>query len=520
MLALRQSTMSQREGKVNKEPMQKTFVRDMLIYLPAKFLPALTGFITAPILTRLFVPAEYGYYALATGVYDFLFALACSGLASVPIRFFPAYKEKSELDVFFASLGVPTGIVIAVASALSFSAVFMLRGHLPPVLSPLLLISILIFAAHSIFTMLMDVVRVQERSGIYTVFDLLRRYGGLGLGLLLVIVFDFQVEGLLWGEFLVLALALPSLLFLTTRGVNIRPQSFRPSDALQMWHYGWPLALGNMAMWGLRLSDRYIIGFFRPASEVGLYSVAYNISSKSIDILVALFLLSMGPMVMNTWESQGREATEKTLAMVTRLFLIICLPAAAGLSVLASPLVSLLTAEAYHEGYRVVGYVAFSSFAWGLFMIANMGTLIKKKTYQIAINQGVAALVNLGLNLVLVPRFGFVAAGVTTLVGYAVLLALQIYVSRSHLAWPFPWMTLRNVVIATVCMGLAVSAIYAVPGNRNDVHLDYLLLSIVVGVLVYLVSLLLLGEANEEERAVARHFWYKVAKKAHMTTTR
>jgi len=436
--------------------MLKAFVRDMVAYLPSKLLPALTGFITAPILTRLFPPAEYGNWALAVGVSDFLFALACSGLGSVPVRFFPAYKAKSELGVFFVTLSVSSGTVIAVASAVSFLMLFTLGRHLPPVLYPLLLISVLIFIVQAIFTIFLSVVRAQERSRLYTVLDLLVRYGGLGLGLLLVIVLGFRVEGLLWGAFLALALALPPLLFLTTKGVSIGPQQFRLPDALQMWHYAWPLALGNLAMWGLRLSDRYVIGFFRPGSEVGLYSVAYNISGKTIDMLVALFLLSMFPMVMNTWESRGREATEKTLAMVTRLFLILCLPTAAGLSLLARPFVALLTAETYQEGYRIVGYVAFSRFSWGLFMIAAMGTLIKKDTRRIAINQTVAALVNLGLNLVLVPRFGFVAAGITALIGYALLFALQAYASRLYLTRLFPCRTLRNVVIATMCMGLAV----------------------------------------------------------------
>jgi O-antigen/teichoic acid export membrane protein len=496
--------------------MQKIFLKDMLTYLPSKLLPALTGFITAPILTRLFLPAEYGYYALAVGAYDLLFALACSGLASVPNRFYPAYKAESKLGVFFASLSLPTGVAIAVTSILSFLALFVLgsQGFLPPVLYSLLLISVLIFVVYSIFTMLMEVVRIQERGRLYTVFELFTRYGGFGLGLLLVIGFDFQVEGLLWGEFLALALASPFLLFLTTKGVSIRPQGFRLPVARHMWHFGWPLALGNMAMWGLRLSDPYIIGFFRPVSEVGLYSVAFQLSSKSIDIIVALFLLTTGPIAMNAWESRGREATEKILAMATRLFLILCLPAAVGLSLLGLPLVALLTAEEYHAGYRIVGYIGFSSFFFGLARIATLGLLIGKETRRIGINQIIAALVNLGLNLVLVPRFGFIAAGITTLVGYAVLLALQAHASHPHLTWLFPFKTLRNVVIATTGMGLAVFTVNAMSGNCDGAHLGCLFLSIAVGILVYLILLLLLGEANERERTAAKRFWHQVAGKA------
>jgi O-antigen/teichoic acid export membrane protein len=137
-------------------------------------------------------------------------------------------------------------------------------------------------------------------------------------------------------------------------------------------------------------------------------------------------------------------------------------------------------------------------------MIASMGTLIKKNTRRIAVNQIMAALVNLALNLLLVPRFGFVAAGITTLIGYAVLFALQAYSSRVHLTWRFPYRTLPNVVIATACMGLAIRGVHSVPGNRGDLHLGYLSLSLVAAVFVYSACLLLLGEANEWRNVVAR----------------
>ena len=488
--------------------MLKAFLSDMLAYLPSKLLPALTGFITAPILTRLFLPAEYGRYALALGLSDLLFALTCSGFGAGVIRFFPAYKVQSELHAFFATLSVSIGVTIAAASAVSFSALVLLRGHLPDALYPLLLISILVFVAQAVFTVFLEVMRAQERSGSYTVFELATLYGGLGLGLLLVIVFAFRVEGLLWGTFIALALALPFLIALTTKGVGPRPQHFRLPDAMQMWRYAWPLALGNIGMWGLRLSDRYIIASFRPESEVGLYSAAYNISGKSIDMIVALFMLTMGPMVMNTWETQGREATEKSLAMITRLFLILCLPAVVGLGLLARPTIALLTGRAYHEGHRIVAYVALASFMWGLSGITDTGLLISKATRRLATNQIIAAAINLGLNLLLVPHFGFVAAGFATLVGYAALFALQTYASRRYLTWRFPFRTLWNAVVATACMGLAVRGFPAVLGNRGDSHLAHLLLSIAVAVPVYLGSLLLLGEASEEETARLRRLWH------------
>ena len=491
--------------------MLRTFVKDLAIYSPSKFLPALTAFITTPILTRLFPPAEYGYWALATSVSAFLVALAVSGLGSAALRYYPAYEAKATLNVFLATLGVSIGTVITVVAGVSFLTLFLLKESLPSALVQLLPLVILIFVAQSIFSVFMAVIRAQGRSGSYTSFQLIMNYGGLGVGLLLVAVLGFRVEGLLWGTFLTLVLTLPFLIFLATKSVGIHPQRFHLPDALQIWQYAWPLTLGNMAMWGLRVSDLFIISSFRPERDVGLYSVSYNISAKSIELLVALFLLSVSPLVYSTWEGEGREATEKTLTMVTRVYLILCLPAAVGLSVLAFPFVALLTAPDYYEGSRIVGLVAFSSFAWGLANIAMMGIAIKKRAGRIAANQIIAASIHIGLQLLLVPRFGYAAAAISTLIGYIVLFVLQALTSRPYLTWRFPFSTLRNVIVASVVMGLAAWGIYRMAGNGSRVSQAYLFLSIVVAVVSYVACLWWLGEVKKQEKHAALRLFYRAA---------
>ena len=496
--------------------MLQKFLKDIAIYSPSKFLPALTAFITTPILTRLFPPAEYGYWALALSVSAFLVALAVSGLGSAVIRFYPAYKAKSTLNVFFATIGVSIGTVITVVAGVSFLTLFLLKKFLPSSLVQLLPLVILIFVAQSIFSVFIAVIRAQGRSGSYTSFQLIMNYGGLGVGLLLVVVLGFRVEGLLWGTFLTLVLTLPFLIFLATKSVGIHPQRFHLPDALQIWQYAWPLTLGNMAMWALRLSDLFIISSFWPERDVGLYSVSYNISAKSIELLVALFLLSVSPLVYSTWEGEGREATEKTLTMVIRVYLILCLPSAVGLSVLAFPFVALLTTPDYYEGYRIVGFVVFSSFAWGLANIAMMGIAIKKRARRLGANVIIAACIHVGLQLLLVPRFGYVASAISTLVGYTVLLVLHILASRPHLTWRFPFTTLRNAVAASVVMGLAAWGIYGMSGDGSKGSPAHLFLSIIVAVLTYVICLWWLGEVKKEEKHTVLQLWYRVKGGEHV----
>jgi O-antigen/teichoic acid export membrane protein len=492
----------------------RKFAKDMAIYAPSQFLPALTAFITTPILTRLFLPAEYGYWALAASVSAFLVAVAISGFGSAVLRYYPIYKAKATLDVFLATLSISIVMAIIVVTGIGYLVLFFLNKFLAGPLIQLLPIVILIFIVQSIFTVFITVVRAQGQSGSFTFFQLFVSYGGLGIGLLLVVIFGLRVDGLLWGTFITLILTLPFLIFIATKGIGIRPQHFHITDALQLWGYAWPLALGNVAMWGLRVSDLFIINVFRSERDIGLYSVSYNISSKSIELLVTLFLLSLSPLVYSTWESEGREATEKTLTMVTRVYLILCLPAVVGMSVFALPFVALLTTPDYYEGYRIVGCVALSSFAWGLSNIALMGNAIKKRALQLGANQIIAAFTHIGLQLLLVPRFGYVASAISTLIGYSVLLVLQTLSSRPHLTWRFPLATLRNVIAASVVMGLAAWGIYyRMPHGTKVISPVYLFLSIIVAVFVYIIGLWWLGEVNKEEKKKVMQLLYRLKRR-------
>lgn len=500
--------------------MLKNFVRDLLTYAPSKFLPALTALITTPILTRIFPPAEYGNYALALSASALFVVLSATGLGAAVVRFYPAYAAKSALNVFFATTGVFASFAITALALVCWVALLLLKSHIPSALSSLLPLVILIAIVQSVFSISISALRAQGRIRSFTSFSLFVTYASLGIGLLSVWALNFRVDGLLWGSILGYLMALPFLVRLAIKGVGFHPRLYRLSDALLMWHFAWPLALGNVAAWALQLSDLFIIRSFRPEQEVGLYSVSYNISSKSIELLVSLFMLSAGPLLMNTWEKEGRAATERALTMVSRVFIILCVPAAVGLTVLAFPIVALLTVSGYYPGAKIVGFVVFSILAWGLAFIASMGMAIKKKTIRLGSIQIIAASIHVGLQLLLVPRYGYIAAAISTLIGYTTLLVLMTLGSRAYLTWRFPFRTLRNALVASALMGLAAGRIYRLSQSGNKIPPVSLLLIIVAAVPIYFLCLWFLGEAKMEEKQRILKLWAKIVARGKKLVSR
>jgi O-antigen/teichoic acid export membrane protein len=483
--------------------MLRRFGRDVMAYLPSKLLPALTGFLSAPILTHLFSPAEYGSYALAVGLADLLFAAALSGIASVPVRFLPDFEVRNETSSFASSLLSLAFLLVLGVAMLAVGASFLFGSALSQLSQQLMLLSVLVFCVQAFFMLFQQMLRAQARTVPYTITELWGNYGSLGLGLLLVVVWKMGVPGMLWGMVACYALSFPWLLRWTLGKAKLSLGNYRPQAAREIWSYAWPLAMGNMAMWALRLSDRYVIGAYRTADDVGLYSVAYNLSGKSIDMLVALFLMTMGPIIMSTWAREGHDRTAKSLNWMTRAYLLTTIPAVVGLTVLAKPFVSLLTSPEYLEGYKIVGFVSLASMLYGFAQLFGVGILLRKQTGRIAINQVIAGGLNFVLNLFLVPRFGFVAAGVTTLLGYACLLALQAFSARGLLRWRFPFSSLLRSSLSAGVMALGILGLQrALPPEAADGNVIFLLLSVVMGIALYAITLWLSGEIMSQEKTV------------------
>ncbi len=480
--------------------MQRRITKDLLTYLPARALPALASFITVPIYTRLFSPNQFGNYVLAVAVSDFLLLATITGFGQAAVRFFSAFQRRSGLSSYFAAVFASVGLITLAAAAVSAGILLIFRSLIPSELYPLLWATIALFVVTALFSTLTDILRGQEKSRWYSAILISQNYGGVIFGLILVLGFGMDIAGLIWGQTLSLLLPIIPLIWLTTRSVDVHPADLNRSDLKQLWAFALPFTIGNIAFWTLSTADRYIVNMFRGSYEVGLYGVASKISSRSILLLVGLFILVPVPMICRLWEDRGRQAAEEALTAFTRMFFLIIIPSITGLAVVAAPLVRLLADEAYFAGYPAIWLVACASMGLGLSDLGSIGCMVTNRTRLIARNQCVAAGAGLILNFILVPIFGFMGAALSAAISFLLLASLQAITSARFLTWRWPLRSLWRVLIASVAMSASVLLVQA--GLRSDTtawQAVSLLLSITVGALIYGLVLWALGEISPSQ---------------------
>lgn len=476
--------------------MIKDFVGDAIKYLPAMIVPGIVGFISIPIVTRLFSPVDYGNYNLVMATIMILTAM----LGWLPMgisRFYPAYERDKKLDIFYGNI-IKLSMVSLVFVVFVFNSfLFSIKSFLNSDMYLLMSVGIGVFVLNSIFEIFKYLLRAKREVHWFSCLMIWKSIAGIGFGLALILLFQMGVEGLFWGTILCICAALPFLWKLVFKDVLSLQFKLDVSLVKEIAKYGLPLVLGSIAVWILSLSDRYILEFYRGSQEVGIYSASYNIADRTIMLLINLFMLASSPILIRTWEKEGERKSKEFVTKITRYYLIICIPAIVGLSVLSKPIMGILTGSYYFEGYRIIPFVAAGIFLVGLQQRFQAGILLYKRTRFITLSVFIASVMNLALNFLFVPRYGYMAAAFTTLVSYIILLICIIVVSRRFFIWQFPFKSLIKVSCISAIMGIVMYLIY---GTSTSLTLIELAFSICLGISIYFSLLFLFREVKPNEQ--------------------
>jgi O-antigen/teichoic acid export membrane protein len=482
--------------------MIKSFLKDSIGYLPAQIAPALIGFISIPIITRIFTPQEYGNYILALATISILTTL--SGWIPISIiRFYPQYEKEEKTEYFFNTAISFALLTVFIITGLFLLILAVIKNKISANLFYLLFVSAGVFIFVAFFEFFQYWLRVKRKVPWYSGFFIWKSVMSLAIGLGLIFLFKLGIESLLIGIVLSILIILPLLWKKAAGGYSIQIPELKKNLYKQMSSYSMPLVFGNLAAWILSLSDRYILEGFRGSGEVGIYSASYNISEKSVMMITTLFMLAAGPLGVHIWEKEGKEKSAEFASKVTRYYLLICIPAIVGLIVLSRPIVQIMTGDKYLEGYIIFPFIVSGVLFLGLQQRFQSAFVFFKRTKYITFSIIASGLLNLLLNFIFIPVYGYYAAAVTTLVSYVFLLFLMVVLSRRFFVWPFPFTSLIKVLISSVILG----AVVFFAGKIVDFsHLFNLFCGIIAGVIVYFAFLYLLGEFSANEKSVIKTF--------------
>ena len=176
-----------------------------------------------------------------------------------------------------------------------------------------------------------------------------------------------------------------------------------------------PLIPHYLAGTVLNQADRIMINNYIGAREAGIYSLAYS-TAMLMQILQTSINQSFIPWVYNIL----KEKKFHSISSVTNFLLTIYGAGILILIALAPEAISILGSEEYFEAIWVVPPVALSVFFIFLFSLCTTIELYYEKNIRIMFESVIGAILNVILNVIFIPRYGYLAAGYTTLFSYII----------------------------------------------------------------------------------------------------
>ena len=261
-------------------------------------------------------------------------------------------------------------------------------------------------------------------------------------------------------------------------------------------HYGLPVSLSLVLSLALATTDRFMLAAYLSPASVGVYHAGYTLSNRTLDVLFIWLGAAGGPAAIMALERGGMAALVETAREQASLMLLICLPAAAGLALVAHPLAGLLVGEGLRDGAaRVTPWMAASGLFAGLttYYFHTAFTLARRTKLLLAA-MAVPALANLGLTFLLIPRFGLDGAMWATTASYVIGAAASFAIGRRAMPLPIPWNALVRCGLATAVMAVAVRLVPSTGGALE------LFAKAGVGVLVYGLGAFALDAAGIRSR--------------------
>jgi O-antigen/teichoic acid export membrane protein len=213
--------------------------------------------------------------------------------------------------------------------------------------------------------------------------------------------------------------------------------------------FGLPLVLNSISYWVLQLSDRYLLSLFVSLAWTAKYTVAYTLGSALSIVVVSPFTLAWPTALFAI--AKRKDAAE-VFRLVFRWFSMLLLFAAFGLSLVGVLVLHWFFPAAYQQAAPIIPVVAISLVLYGIYYVFMVGPNITRKTWFAAIFTTIAALVNVAINLVLIPLYGAMGAAISTFIAFIVL-AVAAYITNQRL-YPLPFEIAR--LVTALCVGIAL----------------------------------------------------------------
>lgn len=414
--------------------MLRLFIKDALLYGGTDFAFKMVSFLTFPVFTHYLSVEDYGVLATAQTLAAFL-AIFGLGIHNSLQRFYwESEIPESDRKIFFATLLL--SLIAVSAAACTVGAIILYCGptllhewlHLN-VSEVLCVLSALIPGQVGAFFLLFFRVKLQAHK--FVLFSCLQNGLSILCSLFMVLVLKLGVVGFLLGTFIAQFLLCCMGCWMLRNELILR---FRLAYLGKTLRFSYPYAIMALGYWCFSGLDRCMLVSLSGTHAVGLYGVAFKVSSI-VTLMTGAFAQSWFPHIFKLHGTgvgaKGLISHLNTVGYMLLAWLLV------NVFLFVPEALMLVTPKSYWEAIPVILLVCSAVFYNHMGQVCGLGVTFAGKHIHLAVGTWLGAFLNLCLNLILMPAFGALGAAISTVLCNVVVACYFHF--RSQRTYPFPY---------------------------------------------------------------------------------
>ena len=440
------------------------------------------------LLARLLGPEQYGLLFLVISILGFTKIFSEAGVANSGARYITEYKEHAPgqiRHILRTSLLYNLGTIFVVGIILIVGHRYIAALFNERELASMLLYGVLfvVFGTLTTYTRIIfqGFEEIQLSAAVHVLNILTRFVFAIGLVLLGYGLWG-ALTGYIFGFVLVSVLGLTTLYLKFYRGWK---ESFTVETGLRkrIAEYTVPLTATGAARAFDDYIDTILIGFFLGPASVGFYVLAKQIS-QFLETPVYAIGFSLAPTF-------GAEKAKKNIQQASEIYerslvssLLVYIPAAAGIVLVAEPTVQYSLGDEYLAAVPVLQILSIYVIFRSLTTITESGLDYLGRARSRAIIKLPTVLLNVLLNILLIPRAGIAGAAVATIISYGIFSISTVFIIYKELRFDVFSLFVNILTILTITFIMSMSVFFSLSFVSN---LFSLLGVILLGFLIWIL---------------------------------
>lgn len=449
---------------------KKEVVRGSILLTIFSILASGVAYLTKLILVRNLTVEEYGLFFSVLTFILFLQVFVSLGLTKGLARSIAKYRVRNENEkiksVILGSFVIQMVSTLILMAALFFTSSYLATNYFENESAKNLLLALLLFLP-------LSVLRSQFAS-IFNGFSKNKYLSSMQLvyntGILLITIILFQkFQGITvpliayLGAFVVLTGVFIIPLFKTINLFKIKSSKIiEPNKELLLFSY--PLLFSTIGVVFITYFDTLMLTHFSSLADVGIYNIV-NPTAMLLVLIGKSIGIALLPAITSLWEKKKKNGITTAYAKICSHILIITIPGIIVLTTLSKHIIEVFFGPEYLSG-KIAFIILVIGSLFQIFILVNNSILTGiGKSPQIAYIYSIGSILNVILNLILIPLFSLTGAAIATLSSFVIMFLVSFKLLRKEIQIIFPFKKIVLITLFSSSIFISICAFWATPYN-------------------------------------------------------